>query len=66
MTLAVFFTKKIAWWEYFLLFLIPVMAIFVAKTASVYDQVQDKEYWNTYLTNAKYTEYWSTWVKKDL
>lgn len=40
------------------------MAIFVAKTASVYDQVQDKEYWNTYLTNAKYTEYWSTWVKK--
>jgi len=60
---AIFFTKKMSWWEYILILVIPMAAISIAKTASVYDQTQDKEYWNTYLVKAKYTEYWSTWVK---
>lgn len=59
--LAVFFQKKMAWWEYFIIFLIPLIAIIIAKVASVYSQTKDTEYWNSYLTRATYTEYWSTW-----
>lgn len=62
--MAVFFQKKMAWWEYFIIFLIPLIAIIIAKVASVYSQTQATEYWNTYLTHATYTEPWSTWVHK--
>jgi hypothetical protein len=47
--MAIFFTKKIAWWEYLVLFAVPLIAIFIAKSASVYDQVQTTEFWNSYL-----------------
>lgn len=56
------FKKQMAWWEYVLLFVIPVIAIAIAKFTSVSSQTKDHEIWNSYLTSARYVEYWSTWV----
>jgi len=62
--LAVGFKKKMAFWEYALVFLIPILGIAIAKYTSVYSQTRATEYWNSYLVQAEYIEPWSTWVKK--
>lgn len=59
--LSIFFQKKIAWWEYLLVFGVPIIIIFVAKQSSIHYQTQDTEYWNSYLVRAEYYEEWSTW-----
>ena len=62
--LSIFFQKKIALWEYLLVFGVPIIIIFVAKQSSIHYQTQDTEYWNSYLVSAEYYEYWSTWIIK--
>lgn len=62
--MAIAFQKKMAIWEYFIIFLIPVIAIFIAKQVSIVSQTHTTEYWNAYLTHAEYYEPWSTWVHK--
>jgi hypothetical protein len=57
----VFFKKKIAIWEYALIFFIPIIAIIVGKYSSIHSQTTDTEYWNFHLVRAQYNEYWSTW-----
>lgn len=60
----IFFTKKMAPWEYALLFFVPLLTIFAGKQASVMSQVQDTEYWNSYVTKATYYEYWNEYIHK--
>lgn len=60
----VFFRKKMAVWEYALIFAIPVIAIAIGKYTSVHSQTVDTEYWNFHLVKAVYTEPWSTWVEQ--
>lgn len=57
------FTCKhlIEWWEYFFLFIIPSIAIAIAKFISVDNQVRDIEFWNSYFVRAEYIEPYSTW-----
>lgn len=62
--LAIGFKKKIAVWEYILIFTIPILGIAIAKWTSVYSQTRATEYWNAYLVRAEYVEPWSTWVHK--
>lgn len=52
------FSKKIAVWEYAVLFLVPAICIVIAKVSSTWSQTADKEYWNTYGTKAVYEERW--------
>lgn len=59
--LVTFFRKKIAPWEYAAIFLIPLIAIFIAKSCSVYSQTKAEEFWNAYITKAVYEEPWTTW-----
>lgn len=59
--LAIGFKKKIAPWEYALVFFIPIIGIAIAKYTSVYFQTRVTEYWNSYLIRAEYVEPWSTW-----
>lgn len=59
--LAIFFKMKLAWWEYLLVFFIPLAGIMIAKQVSIYSQTRATEYLNTYLVKAEYEEYWSTW-----
>lgn len=49
------------WWEYILIFAIPCIGITIAKYASIYSQTVDTEFWNSYITSAKYIEEWETW-----
>lgn len=56
------FKRQMTWWEYVLLFIIPVAVIAITKVASVSSQTKDYEVWNAYLTSARYVEAWSTWV----
>jgi hypothetical protein len=56
------FSAKMAWWEYLLVFGIPLIAIVIAKYTSVATQVMTKEIWNTYLTKATYYEPWNEYI----
>ncbi len=60
----VFFRKKMAVWEYAIIFLIPIIAITIGKISSVRTQLDDTEYWNYHLTHAVYEEYWSAYVSQ--
>lgn len=59
--LALFFQHKMAWWEYLLQFGVPCLAILLAKVAVEKVATADREFWNSYVTYAEYTEAWSTW-----
>lgn len=61
---AIFFTKKMAPWEYAVLFFVPLLTIFIGKQMSIYSQVQDTEYWNSYITKATYYEPWNEYIHK--
>jgi len=58
------FHKHMAWWEYFLVIVVPTVAIVVANYTAVHFQTQDTEYWNTYGTQASYYEKWNEWITK--
>jgi energy-coupling factor transporter transmembrane protein EcfT len=60
--LMVFFEKKIAWWEYLLVFGVAVLAIFICKYTSTVLQTNTKEWWNSYVTQAQYYEPWDEWI----
>jgi hypothetical protein len=55
---AIFFNRKMAWWEYILLFGIPLLCIIAGNYFSIYSQTRDIEYWNSYATKAVYEEEW--------
>ena len=61
LTLAIFFNRKMVWWEYLLMFGVPVIAIVIAKIAVEKTATADREFWNSYVTYVDYTEEWSTW-----
>lgn len=58
------FAKKITWWEYLLVFGIPAIIIIPAKFISTYSQIWNPEYWNNYIIQATYYEYWNEWIHK--
>lgn len=64
LVLLILFAKRIVWWEYALIFIVPLITIVITKAISVSTQTKDFEYWNSYLVKAEYTEAWSTWVDK--
>jgi hypothetical protein len=60
--LAVFFTRKMVWWEYLLVIGIPILIIFAGKIISVTSQTMATEYWNSYVVRAVYEEEWDEWI----
>lgn len=60
--LAVKFKKRMAIWEYLVIFIVPLIAIFIGKAISVHTQTVDTEYWNTYGVKAVYHEAWNEWI----
>lgn len=59
--LVIFFRSKMSWWEYLLVFGIPVITIAVCKFTSVVSQTNTNECWNSYVTRACYYEAWDEW-----
>lgn len=59
--MAVFFKRSMAWWEYLLMFGVPLLAIIIAKVTVEVSATTDREFWNSYLVSAQYNEEWSTW-----
>lgn len=59
--LSVFFSHKMAWWEYLLQFGVPCLVILISKVTVEKVATADREFWNSYVTYAKYTEAWDTW-----
>ena len=59
--MAIAFQKRMAFWEYIILLIIPICAIVIAKQVSISTQTMTTEYWNSYLVSAEYYEPWSTW-----
>ena len=53
------FHKKMQLIEYALVFLVPIICIFIGKGCSIHNQVVDTEYWNSYGVTAIYEEEWS-------
>jgi hypothetical protein len=62
--MAVLFTKKIAWWEYLGCLLLPLIAIVIAKQASIHSQTTDTEIRNFYITRAEYYEPWDEYIHR--
>lgn len=62
--MAIFFKKRFQWWEYLLIFVIPIFNILIAKQISISSQTTDTEILNYHFTKAKYTEFYQTWVEK--
>jgi hypothetical protein len=50
-----------AWWEYLVVFGIPILTIAISKITVEKSATYDREFWNSYLTCAEYIEPWSTW-----
>lgn len=60
--LAIFFNKRMAWWEYLMVFCAPLLLIGAMKLGVEDAQVRCTEYWGAYLTKATYYEYWNEWI----
>jgi hypothetical protein len=58
------FHAKMAWWEYILVFGVPVICIVATKATSSFMQTSDTEYWNTQLVKVTYYEDWDEWIHK--
>ena len=58
------FHKDVVWWEYLLVFGVPVITVVIANYTAVHFQTQDTEYWNTYGTRASYYERWNEWIEE--
>jgi len=60
--LVLFKREEMAWWEYLVQFLIPVLAIVAAKYIAVHSMTTDKEYWNNYAVEAQHDEPWDEYI----
>jgi len=60
--LAIFFNKKMAWWEYLLVLAVPALIILGIKSGVESAQVRCTEYWGAYLTKGAYYEDWDEWI----
>jgi len=57
--LAVFFNRKITWWEYILPMVVTIILIGITRWVTEYSQVADTEYWTGWATKAEYYERWN-------
>lgn len=62
--LGIFFTKKVTFLEYLLIFGVPALTIVIAKVSIEKSQVIDKEYWNSYAMTSNYYEEWDEWIDR--
>jgi hypothetical protein len=60
----VWFRDKFAWWEYIIPTFITVMIILLCKLSVKTSLVADKEYWGSIIVEARYYEYWDSWVDR--
>jgi hypothetical protein len=60
--MAIFFTQRMAIWEYPIIFGVPAIAILIGNYASISSQTIDKEYWNSYIVRATYYEDWNEYI----
>jgi hypothetical protein len=56
--------SKMAWWEYLIVFGVPIICILIGKFASTITQTADTEVWNSYLVQATHYEDWDEWIEK--
>jgi len=57
-----FFKHKTALWEFILPFVLSIILIVIFKAVSVKSQTDAIEYWNGYITNARYYEDWNEYI----
>lgn len=62
--LAIFFNKRMAWWEYLVLLVVPAAVILIVSESSKNSQISAREYWGGYVTSAEYTEPWNEWIDR--
>lgn len=65
LTLAVFWVRKMAWWEWAVLMVIPTIIIAIVAHASKAGQVKAVEYYGGYVTDASYDEPWNEWIVEE-
>lgn len=63
-TLLCLWHKKILWWEYLLIFFVPLLFIALSKSACEFAQTRDAEYLGGFGTSATYYEDWNEYVHK--
>lgn len=59
--LGLFFSKKLVWWEYAIIILVPMAAIAITKVTVEIAQVQATEYLGGWINHVEYHEYWKEW-----
>lgn len=57
--LIVFYSKRIHWLEYIVLFTVPLLCIIGGKFCSVQSQIKDTEYWDSHTVISSYYEAWN-------
>lgn len=56
--LGFFFSKKLVWWEYIIVLVIPFLVIWGTKAGVEMSQVAATEFLGGYITHVEYHEYW--------
>lgn len=59
-----FFRNMFAWWEYPIPSVATVAVILICKLCVKTSLVSDTEYWGSMVVEARYYEYWETWVEQ--
>lgn len=62
--LSIYFPKKVNFLERAIVFVVPIIAIIIAKLVSTATQTRDTEYWNSYGVQATYYERWNEWIEE--
>ncbi len=60
----VFFKRKMAWWEFFILLFAPIIVTFIGRHIDEKIQTTDVEYFSHQIVKIEYYEYWESYVHK--
>ena len=56
-----FFKRKVVWWELGLPIILSLIVIFIVKKSVQYSRSSDIDFHGSFIVEARYYEYWSTW-----
>jgi hypothetical protein len=59
---AIFYNKKLTWWEIPLPFIITLIPILIFKFTATHSLTKDYEYWGNYVKEVRYYEAWDEYI----
>ena len=59
--LGLFYSKKLVWWEYAIIILVPFFTIWITKVSVEMSQTAATEFLGGWITHVEYHEYWKEW-----